>query len=387
MTPAVVVLAYDRPRALERLLTSIAGAAYPGERVPLVISIDPGGSREVGRLAEHFSWSHGRKQVLVADRHLGLVAHVERASDLAREHGAIILLEDDLVVSPSYYSYAASALDFYREDPRIAGVSLYALWFNGYNHFPFLPLLDGADVFFLQIPYTQGYAFSAQQWARFLDWRTHVGDDSRPGPRDPLHPMLLEFGAEEWFPERLKYLVATDRYFVYPRESLTTGFGDVGTHFTRTSRWFQVPLQEFKTSFGFAPLDASAAVYDSFFEILPDRLRRLAPNLDLDDCDIDLYGSKPAHVTRHRRVVTSRRSRAPEVQFGRVMWPLEANVAHQVPGREIVLSRTADVRRGRWEDVRVHKELHEYFTRGRGLPRRLRWAFRLLDLWERRPRL
>jgi hypothetical protein len=313
--------------------------------------------------------------------HLGLVEHVDRAGALAQEYGAIVLLEDDLVVSPGYYRYAAAALGYYRHDDRIAGVSLYGLWFNGYNHFPFVPLPDGADVFFLQIPYTQGYAFTADQWSRFLAWR--AGGDSRPTALDPMHPMLLRFGPEEWFPERVKFLVATGRYFVYPRESLSTGFGDAGTHFARASRWFQVPLQAFKIDYRFTPLDGSAAVYDSFFEILPDRLRRLTEGVDLNACDIDLYGSKPAHALQRPLVLTSRRCRTPLARFGRVMWPLEANIIHRVPGDAMVVSRVGDVRRGWWEDVRLHKALDEYFTRGRRLPRRLRWLFTLLERWQR----
>ena len=382
MIPAVVVLAYNRPRALERLLRSVAAAAYPpGVTVPLIVSIDRGGSPDVLRLADEFRWVHGPKRLIVADAHLGLVEHFHRAGALTREYGSIVLLEDDLAVATPYYVYASGALQFYRDDDRIAGVSLYALWFNGYNHFPFVPLADAADVFFLQIPYYVGQAFTEAQWKRYVEWRTR--NDPKPSARDPIHPTLLQFEQDEWFPERMKFLAATDRFFVFPRESVCTGFGDAGTHFARPSRWLQTPLQEFKMQHRFTPLAESIAVYDSFFEILPDRLRRLAPGLPQAGCDIDLYGSKPAHALQHEHVLTSRRSGAPLARWGRVMWPSEANVAQGVPGDDIVLSRVADVRRGWWEDVWLHKHLHDYFTRGRRLPRRLRWIFALLDRWQK----
>lgn len=381
MNPAVVVLAYDRPRALKRLLTSIATATYPpGGDVPLVVSIDPGGPAEVVRLAEEFRWSYGPKRVVVADAHLGLVAHFHRAGALAVEYGSIVLLEDDLVVAAPYYTYASGALHAYAHDDRIAGVSLYALWFNGYNHLPFVPLADAGDVFFLQIPYYVGQAFTNAQWARYTTWR--AAGEPAPSPRDPLHPMLLRFGPEEWFPERIKFLVATDRLFVFPRESLCTGFGDPGTHFARPSRWLQAPLQQRKMQYRFTPLADCDAVYDSFFEIFPDRLRHLAPALPQTGFDVDLYGTKPAHALPSELVVTARRSRMPLASWGRAMWPPEANVVHDVAGDDIALSRVADVRRGWWEDVRLHKALHEYFTRGRRLPRRLRWLFALVDRWQ-----
>src|SRR5207244_11395366 len=145
VNPAVVVLAHNRPRALERLLASIAEGAYPpAGNVPLIVSIDAGGSPDVRRLAEAFPWSHGQKRVIVAEAHLGLVEHFHRAGALAKEYGSVILLEDDLVVSPPYYVYATGAFAFYRDENRIAGESLYTLWFAGYNPLPLVPLPENS---------------------------------------------------------------------------------------------------------------------------------------------------------------------------------------------------------------------------------------------------
>ena len=93
----------------------------------LVFRATSSGIASVGEIAHGFPWPHGPKRVIVPEKHLGLVEHVHRAGALASEYSAIILLEDDLVASPAYYHYAASALDFYRDDDRIAGVSLYSL--------------------------------------------------------------------------------------------------------------------------------------------------------------------------------------------------------------------------------------------------------------------
>jgi hypothetical protein len=335
----------------------------------------------VPEVAERFAWPHGPKRVVTADSHLGLVGHFQRAGALTREYGAIILLEDDLVVARPYYRYASQALAYYGADDRIAGVSLYALWFNGYNHLPFVPQSDAADVFFLQIPYYVGQAFTEGQWARYAAWR--AASDPTPTARDPIHPTLLTFAPDEWFPERVKFLATTDRYFVFPRESLATGYGDAGTHFDRPSRWVQAPLQQFKLEHRFTPFEASAAVYDAFFEIHPERLRRLAPSLPPDPFDVDLYGTKPEAALRRECVATSRRSRAPLAGWGRVLWPMEANLLHAIAGDDIVLSRRADVRRGRWEELRLQWALYDYFSRGRRLPRRLQWAYALFDRWQR----
>ena len=165
VTPTIVILAYERPDALRRLLASIERALYPPDAaVSLVISLDraqrPQG-RETLAVARSFDWQHGPKTVLEHDQHLGVVGHFRAAGALARDYGDVILLEDDLTVAPPFYDFASQVLDRYRDDERIAGTCLYGLWFNGFTLEPFTPIDDGGDVFFLGVPHTQGLCFSA----------------------------------------------------------------------------------------------------------------------------------------------------------------------------------------------------------------------------------
>jgi len=74
--------------------------------------------------------------------------------------------------------------------------------------------------------------------------------------------------------------------------SLSTGCGDAGTHFNRTVTFFQAALQRSKQTYTFKNLDDSVCVYDSFFEILPDRLNRLNERLSAYNYDVDLYATK-----------------------------------------------------------------------------------------------
>ncbi|MBI3176825.1 MAG: hypothetical protein HYZ35_02430, partial [Chloroflexi bacterium] len=114
MKPAIVLSAYNRPQALERLLASLQKAAYPAEGgIPLVISIDGGKNGihpEVRNVAEQFVWPFGPKEVLCHERHLGLVGHVLFCGGLTGTYGDVIFLEDDLLVSPVFYAYATQAL-------------------------------------------------------------------------------------------------------------------------------------------------------------------------------------------------------------------------------------------------------------------------------------
>lgn len=364
MQVALVVNAYNRPQALARLLASLQQAAYPADGiVPLIISIDRGGGDEVRRGAEQLIWPFGPKEVILQEQHLGLVQHFFACGDLTQRFDAIVYLEDDLTVSPVFYAYASQALSFYQPDDRIAGLSLFGLWFNGYTQQPFAPLADGSDVFFVQVPYTQGLAFTRAQWTNFAAWRhSSLGEAA---PSVPLHEAWSRFDREDWFPQLARFVITADRYFVFPRVSHTTGWGDAGTHFTQASRFFQVPLQRGKQHYAFNLLDDSVAVYDSFFELQPDRLNRLSDRWRSYDYTLDLYGIKSRSNLRAQCALTSRPCHNPIASFGKTLWPIEMNVVEQVPGTEIRFCRTEDIRWDRLAWLQLWHGNYEYFARGR----------------------
>ncbi|CAG0932868.1 hypothetical protein TFLX_02811 [Thermoflexales bacterium] len=365
MSVAIVVNAYNRPAALARLLASLQQAAYPADvPVPLIISIDHGGAAAVRTLAHHFMWPHGPLEVIVQEQHLGLVQHFFACGDLTQRYDAIVYLEDDLTVSPVFLAYATQALSFYQHDQRVAGLSLFGLWFNGYTQQPFVPLADGSDAFFVQVPYTLGLAFTRAHWTRFKAWLS----SSTAVPTAPLHEAWLHFDSNDWFPPLTRFTVATNRYFVFPRVSHVTGWGDVGTHFEQATRFLQVPLQRDKQHYTFKQLDEAVAVYDSFFELQPDRLNRLTDRWRGYNYTLDLYGSKSQANLRALRAeytFTSRPCRNPSASFGKTRWPIEMNVVDQVPGAEIHFCRTADIRWDRLSRLRLWHSNYEYFARGR----------------------
>jgi hypothetical protein len=368
MNPAVVISAYNRPAALLRLLQSVQAATYPGDTpIPLVISIDQAAEHpDVVEIAQAVSWPYGPKRILCQPQHLGPIEHFYTCGNLTHDYEAIVFLEDDLWVSPIYYTYANQALEYYSTDEKIAGLSLYALWFNGYTQQPFVPLTDEADIFFLQVPYTQGLAFTRQQWSGFQSWRGSKAALTQGG--QPIHEAWSNFKPDEWFPWFTHYLVSTERYFVFPRVSLTTGFGDAGTHFERATLFFQVPLQRSGRRFSFKPLAESVAVYDSFFELLPERMDRLTSALHgykSNEYTIDLYATRSRDNIPTPYVLTTRPCQNPLATFGRKMCPMEANLENQVPGRDIFFCKTEDLRWDPWANLEIYQKNAIYFNHGR----------------------
>ena len=363
MTPAIVVLAYERPEALRRLLSSVANARYPdGAGIPLVISLDRSERRaglETVAVARAFEWRHGPKAVLEHPEHFGVERHFRAAGNLALEHGDVILLEDDLTVAPPFYEFAVQVLHAYGSDERIGGCCLYGLWFNGFTLEPFTPIDDGRDAFFLGVPHTQGLCFSARQWAAFDAWSRFGG--VRPHP--DLHPAFQRFGPDEWFPSLAAYLTETGRYFCFPRVSLTVGWGDAGAHFLAGTSWFQTPVQLGRRDYQLPALDEADAVYDGFFELRPDRLKRLAPALQALDFDVDLNATKQPASLHRELVLTTRPVRRAVLGFGLDMYPPELNAITAVPGSEISLARREDVHWDEWAGTAARSRLHAYAWR------------------------
>lgn len=343
-----------------------------------MISIDGGGMRraEVSQTAADFSWSAGEKRIIQHEHNLGLIGNVFFGGDLSGEYGRIILLEDDLVVSRAFYHYAQNALDYFAGDSQVAGISLNALWFNGFSQRPFVPIHDGSDGFFMQVAWYQGQAYTAAQWAAFRAWLAAA--NSRPTLADPMHEAFTRFPETDWFPVKTKYLVKTGRYYAFPRVSLTTNFGEMGTHFNHRTSFFQVPLQGKRRNWEWQSLAEATAVYDSFQELLPERLACLLPDLAGLDFDVDLEGVKSAAKLVRPFTLTTRPCRHPQQTWGMRMWPLAANIIEGVSGQGISLCRRQDVRFDWRARLTALRRLTEFYRRGRrpSLPREL-----LYRLW------
>lgn len=336
--PAIVVVAYNRPDALGSLLQTLQTAVIP-EGTTLVISVEGEAPDTVVRMAQDFDWRHGPKRVINQKEKLGLREHILRSGDLSQEYGSVIVLEDDLILSPHFYTYTASALATYQDKPVIAGVALYNYIVNEFSNLDFEPLNDGGDVYFLQIACSWGQAWTAGQWSLFRTWYAEAS--KRPfGEGRPIPRLLHAWGAKSWKRFFIKYLVETDRFFVYPRASLTSNTARPGTHTKRPVSIYQTPLDLRPRQWRFTDPDRSIAVYDAFYELRPEALRRAEPQLGDVDFDVDIWCDKPP-AARTRPFLLSGRNCRGAKGFGAGGAPVEATVAAGEPGSLVRMSQAA----------------------------------------------
>ncbi len=339
----VVVLAYNRPHTFSRLLRSLSRADFPLGREPvLMLSLEADADPAVLRLAREYEWP-GAKEVVVHDHHKGLRDHVIWCGDQTDRFDAVIVLEDDLVVSPFFHSYAVSAYQAYEGSDaanEVASYSLYSFLFNDVADLPFTPVHDGNDSYFIQTCSSWGQMWSARQWKRFRAWY----DENKDLPvteDDGLPQLMVRWADTSWKKYFNKYMLAEKLFSVVPRVSLSTNFADPGTHKARQTNVSQVPLLLGEKRWSFPTLAQSIAVYDIFYE--PD-LERLATDIGgvpVQAIDCDLYGTKPLGMAgKEYRLSTRDFAGTPLASFGDRMTPPVLNVLYGVPGDAIRLGDT-----------------------------------------------
>lgn len=357
---AIVVIAYNRPQSLLRLLDSLTNAYYPdGVDVPLIISVDKSDSAETENVANDYVWEHGEKSVRLHETNLGLKEHVLECGDISREYDGIIMLEDDLYVSPSFYMYSLAALNRVRLDKKVGGISLYNHRLNVHAREPFEAIDDGYDNYYLQFASSWGQAFSTEQWDAFREWYMIHKDDEIAGDNVPVN--VSSWSEKSWLKYYIRYLIDTDRYFIYPRISFSTNFGDEGMHASSGVNDLQVPIAGMRKygqiDFHFSDTEESGARYDAYFEnmCLDGRL----PESAKGDTSVDMYGIKQSGG--YKRYVLTCKSLPYRVMqtYGRSLRPIDANVLYKIEGRDFFLYDTG--KPGKAPEVNVvDKYLYNY---------------------------
>ncbi|WP_019504099.1 glycosyltransferase [Pleurocapsa sp. PCC 7319] len=340
LLPAIVVVAFKRPLALQRLLKTIARANYDTyEEIPLIISIDQGNCRETARVARDFVWKHGTKKVIEHQENLGLRRHIISCGDLAEEYGAVIILEDDLLVSPEFYCYTVEAIAFYHDRSEIGGISLYSYDFNEYAETKFIPLEDGYDNYFIQTASSWGQAWTWKQWSNFKQWYDAVPNTAAV---DKIAPhKLTEWSENSWKKYFIKYLISQNKYFIYPRISLSTNSGDSGTNHGGGGN-FQVSLLLGYKRYNFSNLQQSLSIYDSHYEIKASCLKKLNPKLIDIDFECDFYGTKTIKNVQSDHLLSIKECSHPLSQYALSLIPQELNIIFSLPGNCFSLGKIQD---------------------------------------------
>lgn len=163
MNAPIALFAYNRPGHTRKILESLSGNEGILES-ELFIYCD--GSKngednnnvdEVRSLVKSRNWA-GKTNIVEREGNLGLAGSVIRGvTDLVNSHGSVIVLEDDLILSPQFLNYMNDALETYRDNPEVMHISGYLPPVKG----------DMPETFFFRGISSWGWATWKRAWERF----------------------------------------------------------------------------------------------------------------------------------------------------------------------------------------------------------------------------
>jgi hypothetical protein len=334
MNPVIIIPCFNRLSSLEQLIHSVQrGLASSGkqEKTDIIFSVDKGAGDEVLNYLRDLLWDMGEKNIIQHQDKLFSGGNNFFCLGLAARYDNIIILEEDCFVAEGFFPFAHRALLKYREEPKVAGISLYDYGFNEEAHQPFLKMHNGDDIFFCQKASTRGLAMNRRMVVEFRDWIKSRMDKGLSGIDLPGYIRLWNdelFG--KWFNA---YLSDTGKFFVHPYHSFSTNFGVKGSNVKKEiyENAFQVPLQSgFKRSF-ILPEYTAAVRYDMYCELIH------------EEYEFDLYGVKQSWTTDKPHVITSRKVSKFVRSYGRNLKPHELNVIYAIGGRDLYLAKKEDV--------------------------------------------
>lgn len=360
--PAIVAVGYNRPDSMKRLLQSVCAADYPCDGITLIVSIDQCEmSDSVEAAARSVEWTHGPLCVVRYPERQGLRNHILHCGDFSQEYGAVIILEDDLWVAPSFYKFAMDAVDRYHDDEKLAGIALYSHSWNGYAGQPFLPARNGFDAYFGQFSITWGQCWTSEQWSGFRNWYQEH-EDRLPADNYDLPASISDWGDRSWGKYFVSYIVEKDLYYLVPYASLSTNFSELGEHNSRRSTIHQVPLME-ASSVEFRFPDFSDAIkYDVFFE------RIFSPNhivagISGSEIACDFYASKRRIRNKPYLLSAQNLPYKKLATFGLELRPIEANALQGVAGNDLFLYKLSEGECS-LKPARINRTLANYYLYG-----------------------
>lgn len=266
MNIPICCICYNRIDSIKRLLLSLEKADYNGYSPTLIISIDKSDTQEVEKFADKYKWPYGNKIVYKHEANLGLRNHVLECGNRIKDYDGLVVLEDDILVAPSFYHYAQQAVSCYFDDGNIAGISLYSFRINYQTQTPFIPLHGNSDIYFMKCAQSWGQVWIKERWMEFYDWYTNNNNDFENDGNLP--ESICRWPKSSWLKYHTRYCIENNKYFVYPYIALSSNNSDAGTHVGLRNTLFQVPLQYgVKMDFKFTSFDDNNAIkYDGFFE-------------------------------------------------------------------------------------------------------------------------
>lgn len=348
MNIGICIIAYNRIKSLKRVLQSLEKGNYEENSITLIISIDKSNTNDVEDYAIQYNWKYGEKRIITHQINLGLRKHVLTCGELLKEYDALIVLEDDVSVAPSFYSYAKQCIEKYYNDDKIAGISLYNFPLNYQNQLPFYPLHSDSDIYLMQCAQSWGQVWMKNQWFEFKNWYDKNSDEFEELAHLPK--AICNWPKSSWLKYHTKYCIEKGKYFVYPYISLSTNNADAGTHYSQKTTLFQSQLfYGIKKDYNLNP----TIYYDGYFE---NEMLYKITGLDQNSLCIDFYGEKKNRLKKRYWLTRLHLPYKVVKSYSLSFKPYEWNIINDIEGNELYLYDTYT------KDIQTYKPTKRLFN-------------------------
>jgi hypothetical protein len=300
MPAPIALFAYRRPEHLRRALAALR-ANPEAKATSLYVFADgaknanaAAGVEEVRRLLQQID---GFQSVHVCRReeNYGLARNLTSGiSEVLREHDSVIVVEDDIVVSPVFLRFMNEALACYRDEPRVGSIS-------GYCY----PLTaDVPETFFIRGADCWGWATWRDRWQVY----NPNGRELLGQLRERKLTRAFDLDHTMSFTRMLKQQIAgkvdswairwhascylRDLLILYPRRSLVQNIGNdgTGTHSQEAGTEHDVALSSTAVAVGGIAIEENAAAREAFRQFFQGAYVRSHPFRRIVTTMIDLLG-------------------------------------------------------------------------------------------------
>jgi len=249
----IALFAYKRPDHVRRTLEALSGCAQASQSRLFVFCDGPKSPSEervveqVHQVVEGEAWC-GDVIVQKHDHNRGLARSViEGVTRLCQEHGKVIVLEDDMVLSRGFLAYHNEALQRYDRAERVLQVSGHV--------FPFPQRSQADAAYFMPLSTSQGWSTWARAWNHFdvdaTGWERLLHDRLTRERFDlddtfPYTQMLtaqLQGKIDSWAIRWWWSFFVNNGLCLFPPKSLVVniGFDDQATHTKRADHYYNDP--------------------------------------------------------------------------------------------------------------------------------------------------
>lgn len=250
----VLLFVYNRPSHTLKTLSALEKNKLADHTTVYIYSDAAKDERAIGAVEEvrkiiRKPWNFKKIELVERDKNWGLAANViDGVTKVVREHGQIIVLEDDLETSAFALDYFNTALDLYKDNEQVMQISGYGYPVQNLNALP--------ETFFFRVANSWGWATWDRAWQHFNpDIDELVADFSA----EQIHQFSIE-GKENFWKQVLELrsgkinswairwyasVFKKNGLVLYPRNSMTQNIGNdgSGTH-TAAESTYQVTLAD-----------------------------------------------------------------------------------------------------------------------------------------------